>query len=74
MGTNILVGQDAQKLRSELANILDGNAKKGTVPPLWEGLAGERIANILTGEHVSQTVSPTDRMDNKRKSTSTSTN
>src|SRR5436305_2445404 len=27
-GTNILVGQDAEKLRFELANILDGKAKK----------------------------------------------
>jgi len=53
-GTNILVGQDAQKLRFELANILEGKAKKGTVPPLWDGLAGERIADILTGQEASQ--------------------
>lgn len=49
MGTNVLVGQDGDKLRSELANILNGKAKKGSVPPLWDGKTGERIADILTG-------------------------
>jgi UDP-N-acetylglucosamine 2-epimerase (non-hydrolysing) len=56
LGTNVLVGQDAQRLRSELANVLDGKAKKGTVPPLWDGHAGERIADVLTGKQVSQNV------------------
>jgi UDP-N-acetylglucosamine 2-epimerase (non-hydrolysing) len=53
LGTNVLVGQDAEKLRSELANILDGKAKKGTIPPLWDGNTGERIADILTGKQSS---------------------
>jgi UDP-N-acetylglucosamine 2-epimerase (non-hydrolysing) len=47
MGTNVLVGRDREKLRRELARVLGGNAKKGTVPPLWDGHAGERIARIL---------------------------
>jgi UDP-N-acetylglucosamine 2-epimerase (non-hydrolysing) len=47
MGTNILVGQDRQKLTSELTKILNGEAKRGTVPPLWDGRAGDRIAEIL---------------------------
>lgn len=47
MGTNVLVGRDAEKLRRELARILAGHAKKGTIPPLWDGHAGERIADIL---------------------------
>jgi len=59
LGTNVLVGQDVQKLRFELANILDGKAKKGTVPPLWDGHAGERIADILTGEPWSRNASLT---------------
>jgi UDP-N-acetylglucosamine 2-epimerase (non-hydrolysing) len=49
LGTNVLVGQNPQKLRSELAKILDGKAKRGAVPPLWDGHAGERIAEALTG-------------------------
>jgi len=48
MGTNILVGQDGARLRSELANVLQGNQKQGTVPPLWDGRAGQRIAEILS--------------------------
>jgi UDP-N-acetylglucosamine 2-epimerase (non-hydrolysing) len=47
MGTNVLVGRDPEKLRRELARILAGHAKKGTIPPLWDGHAGERIADIL---------------------------
>ncbi len=49
MGTNVLVGRDPEKLRSELARILAGRAKKGTIPPLWDGRAGERIAAIVAG-------------------------
>ena len=48
MGTNILVGQDGAMLRAELGKILQGKQKQGTVPPLWDGHAGERIAEILS--------------------------
>ncbi len=48
VGTNVLVGQDGARLRSELAKILRGEQKQGTVPPLWDGNAGQRIAKILT--------------------------
>jgi len=47
LGTNVLVGRDPDKLRSELARVLAGQAKKGTIPPLWDGHAGERIAAVL---------------------------
>jgi UDP-N-acetylglucosamine 2-epimerase (non-hydrolysing) len=47
MGTNVLVGRDREKLRTELSRVLGGKAKKGTVPPLWDGHAGDRIAEIL---------------------------
>jgi UDP-N-acetylglucosamine 2-epimerase (non-hydrolysing) len=47
LGTNVLVGQEVGKLRSELTKILEGNAKSGVIPPLWDGNAGERIAEIL---------------------------
>jgi UDP-N-acetylglucosamine 2-epimerase (non-hydrolysing) len=47
MGTNTLVGDDKCMLNSELSNILAGNSKKGTIPPLWDGHAGDRIADIL---------------------------
>ena len=47
LGTNILVGDDKSRLDSELANILAGTAKKGVIPPLWDGHAGDRVAKIL---------------------------
>ena len=47
MGTNVLVGQDLGLLNSELARVLEGKAKKGSIPPLWDGHAGERIAEAL---------------------------
>jgi UDP-N-acetylglucosamine 2-epimerase (non-hydrolysing) len=46
-GTNTLVGSDNKKLHSELIRILEGKGKSGTIPPLWDGHAGERIAEIL---------------------------
>jgi UDP-N-acetylglucosamine 2-epimerase (non-hydrolysing) len=49
MGTNVLVGRDRDKLRSELSRVLGGDPKKRTVPPLWDGHAGERIADVLVG-------------------------
>ena len=48
MGTNVLVGRDRNKLSAELSKVLEGKAKKGTVPPLWDGKAGERIADVVT--------------------------
>jgi UDP-N-acetylglucosamine 2-epimerase (non-hydrolysing) len=48
MGTNVLVGGDKEKLMSEFTKILEGRNKKGSIPPLWDGHAGERIAGILS--------------------------
>jgi len=48
-GTNVLIGHDMEKLRNELAKILAGHAKKGSVPPRWDGHASERIADVLVG-------------------------
>jgi len=47
MGTNILVGRNAQRLISELGGILDRPGKQGEVPPLWDGHAAERIAGVM---------------------------
>ncbi len=48
LGTNKVVGLDFARLRGEVGKILKGDAKKGEVPPLWDGKAGERIAAIIT--------------------------
>ncbi len=47
LGTNILVGDDMDLLRRELGNVLQGRAKRGAIPPLWDGHAAERIAHVL---------------------------
>lgn len=49
MGTNTLVGRSIPRVREEVQKILQGKSKKGTVPPLWDGHAAERIASILAG-------------------------
>jgi UDP-N-acetylglucosamine 2-epimerase (non-hydrolysing) len=49
VGTNILIGQDTKRLEKEMEAILNGNAKNGVVPPLWDGHAGERIALVIGG-------------------------
>jgi UDP-N-acetylglucosamine 2-epimerase (non-hydrolysing) len=47
MGTNILVGRDAQRLISELGHVLDRPGKQGDIPPLWDGHTAERIAGVI---------------------------
>jgi UDP-N-acetylglucosamine 2-epimerase (non-hydrolysing) len=46
MGTNILIGRDTALLQSEVRRVLDGDIKRGSIPPLWDGRAGERIAEL----------------------------
>lgn len=46
-GTNVLVGQDMDRLRTEVERVLDGQARVGERPDLWDGGAGERIAEIV---------------------------
>lgn len=60
LGTNVLIGDDFGKLRAELSSIIKGNAKRGAVPPLWDGHTSERIADIITkGE------TPSDRTESE---------
>ena len=49
MGTNILVGRDPERIRKETEMILAGKTKQGQIPPLWDGHAAERIAEIIAG-------------------------
>ncbi len=50
IGTNVLVGTDTQRIVLEAEKILDGNAKKGQIPELWDGHAAERIVKIINEE------------------------
>jgi len=47
LGTNVLVGDDLGRAREEIARATNGHAKKGTVPPLWDGHCAERIVAIV---------------------------
>lgn len=47
LGTNMLIGRDWEALRRNASLILKGEWKKGQCPPLWDGVASVRIADIL---------------------------
>lgn len=47
VGTNILVGRNLSQLQTELAGILAGRPKRGSIPPLWDGHAADRIAQVI---------------------------
>jgi UDP-N-acetylglucosamine 2-epimerase (non-hydrolysing) len=49
IGTNILVGRDLERMRVVLGETLNGRAKRGSVPHLWDGRSAERIAAIIDG-------------------------
>jgi UDP-N-acetylglucosamine 2-epimerase (non-hydrolysing) len=47
MGTNELIGTDPAALVQAFEKVHQGKWKQGTIPPLWDGKTGERIAAIL---------------------------
>jgi UDP-N-acetylglucosamine 2-epimerase (non-hydrolysing) len=49
VGTNILLGDDVERLKDEMDAILSGRPKRGRIPEFWDGHAGERIAAALAG-------------------------
>jgi UDP-N-acetylglucosamine 2-epimerase (non-hydrolysing) len=46
-GTNVVCGQDGEKVRATLNEILEGRGKRGRVPEKWDGRTASRIAEIL---------------------------
>ena len=47
VGTNTLVGYDMDELRNGVDTILSGDYKSGSIPPLWDGHAAERVADAV---------------------------
>jgi UDP-N-acetylglucosamine 2-epimerase (non-hydrolysing) len=47
VGTNTLVGSNPAKAVAAAREVLDGRAKKGRIPELWDGRAAERVADVL---------------------------
>lgn len=49
MGTNVLVGTNAEKITRTAFEILENDSKKDTkIPPLWDGRAAQRICDVLS--------------------------
>ena len=46
-GSNILVGENAEKLSDAISDIVNGHWKKCTLPDRWDGRTAERILQIL---------------------------
>ena len=46
-GTNVLVGEDAERLASELHRLLQGDWTTGQLPDRWDGRTAERIVSML---------------------------
>lgn len=46
-GTNLLVGEDAQKLRTAVSDMVSGKWKTATIPDRWDGRSAERIIQTL---------------------------
>jgi UDP-N-acetylglucosamine 2-epimerase (non-hydrolysing) len=47
VGTNRLVGNDADRILEEGKKILQGTVSPGRVPELWDGRASERIVKTI---------------------------
>ncbi|WP_017941977.1 MULTISPECIES: non-hydrolyzing UDP-N-acetylglucosamine 2-epimerase [unclassified Thioalkalivibrio] len=46
-GTNVLVGNDPERLQVAFRDVMDHGGKKGRIPQYWDGRAGERIAAVI---------------------------
>jgi UDP-N-acetylglucosamine 2-epimerase (non-hydrolysing) len=53
LGTNVLIGRDWELLRKKFSNALSGTGKQLPPPPLWDGKASERIAEVLSQQSSS---------------------
>ena len=47
VGSNVLVGEDAEKLREAVAQMVSGEWKKCALPDRWDGRTAERILQVL---------------------------
>lgn len=52
IGTNELIGTNPNAIKPALDKLFGGQWKKGSVPELWDGLAAERIIQIIMNIYV----------------------
>ena len=55
IGSNVLVGEDADKLGTAVADMVAGRWKKCAIPDRWDGRSAERIVQILLEHNHSET-------------------
>ena len=51
VGSNVLVGENADLLRRALEDVVSGRWKKCGIPERWDGRSAERIVQILLEQH-----------------------
>jgi UDP-N-acetylglucosamine 2-epimerase (non-hydrolysing) len=54
VGTNILIPPTREKIRAGIDAMFTGKRKTGSTPPLWDGKAAERIAEIVVNQCLQQ--------------------
>jgi UDP-N-acetylglucosamine 2-epimerase (non-hydrolysing) len=54
IGTNELIGTDPRSIKPALDKLFSGKWKKGSIPELWDGKAGQRIVNTLVSLATSE--------------------
>ncbi|MHB1421814.1 MAG: non-hydrolyzing UDP-N-acetylglucosamine 2-epimerase [Gemmataceae bacterium] len=52
-GTNMLIGQDVERLAEQANRILEEGARPGRIPAFWDGKTSERIADVVAAWAVS---------------------
>jgi UDP-N-acetylglucosamine 2-epimerase (non-hydrolysing) len=48
-GTNTILGENPTQITKHLQVVLDGKYKIGTVPEYWDGMAENRIRDVILG-------------------------
>ena len=51
VGSNVLVGENADLLHRALEDVVSGRWKKCGIPERWDGRSAERIVQILLEHH-----------------------
>jgi UDP-N-acetylglucosamine 2-epimerase (non-hydrolysing) len=51
VGTNVLTGNDPERIRKAAQSILANGMRPGRIPDKWDGHAAERIVEVLLNEH-----------------------
>lgn len=46
-GTNTVVGTDPEKIQASVDDVLATGGKRGRIPEYWDGLAAERLADVI---------------------------